>query len=112
MKHYKIRLNISLLCNISISESIPCYKSFVILPILDYILPCVIQLETTCDSSTSYLRTILQSLIETLTCAYNEKYISFPHLTRITLTSYTSSDHCGFPLGMYSFCSIQSTYLH
>ena len=104
MKHYKIRLNISLLCNISISESIPCDKSFVILRAL--------QLETKCDSSTSYYRTILQYLIETLTCAYNEKYILFPHVTRITLTSYTSSDHCGFPLGMYSFCSIQSTYLH
>ena len=107
MKHYKIRLNISLLCNISISESIPCDKSFVILPLLR-----ALQLETKCDSSTSYYRTILQYLIETLTCAYNEKYISFPHLRRITLTSYTSSDHCGFSLGMYSFCSIQSTYLH
>ena len=103
MKHYKIRLNISLLCNISISESIPCDKSFVLR---------ALQLETKCDSSTSYYRTILQYLIETLTCAYNEKYISFPHLRRITLTSYPSSDHCGFSLGMYSFCSIQSTYLH
>ena len=59
MKHYKIRLNISLLCNISISESIPCYKSFVILPVLDYILSCA-KLETKCDSSTSHPRTILQ----------------------------------------------------
>ena len=111
MKHYKIRLNISLLCNISISESIPCYKSFVILLLLNF-SQLALQQETTCDSTISYERTILRSLIETLTYAYNEKYIFFPHVTRITLTSYTSSDHCGFPLGMYSFCSIQSTYLH